>query len=209
MPLPDWARAHGPPLFTARIRSRPDDFEVTEVLGWELSGDGEHDYLWVEKTGANTEWDARQLARHADVPAKDIGYAGLKDRHAVTRQWFSVRRPTGAGTDWAALAVDGVTLPLFGALMTVPFNIASYALLTLMIAQVSGLQPGEFIHTFGDAHIYNNHLEQIHLQLSRDPRPLPTMKLNPEVTDLFAFRYEDFTLENYDPHPHIKGAVAA
>ena len=90
----------------------------------------------------------------------------------------------------------------------VPFNIASYALLTLMIAQVSGLQPGEFIHTFGDAHIYNNHLEQIHLQLSRDLRPLPTMKLNPEVTDLFDFRYEDFTLENYDPHPHIKGVVA-
>jgi thymidylate synthase len=90
----------------------------------------------------------------------------------------------------------------------VPFNIASYALLTLMVAQVSGLKPGEFIHTFGDAHIYNNHLEQIHLQLSRDLRPLPTMKLNPEVTDLFAFRFEDFTLENYDPHPHIKGVVA-
>ncbi|UCE69699.1 MAG: thymidylate synthase [Flavobacteriaceae bacterium] len=90
----------------------------------------------------------------------------------------------------------------------VPFNIASYALLTLMIAQVCGLQAGEFIHTFGDAHIYNNHLEQIHLQLSREPRSLPTMKLNPEVKDLFAFRFEDFTLENYDPHPHIKGAVA-
>jgi thymidylate synthase len=90
----------------------------------------------------------------------------------------------------------------------VPFNIASYALFTLMIAQVCGLQPGEFIHTFGDAHIYNNHLEQIHLQLSRDPRPLPTMKLNPQVTDLFAFRFEDFTLENYNPHPHIKGVVA-
>jgi thymidylate synthase len=90
----------------------------------------------------------------------------------------------------------------------VPFNIASYALLTLMVAQVSGLEPGEFIHTFGDAHIYNNHLEQIHLQLSREPRPLPTMTLNPGVTDLFDFRFEDFTLENYDPHPHIKGKVA-
>ena len=90
----------------------------------------------------------------------------------------------------------------------VPFNIASYALLTLMMAQVCNLQPGEFIHTFGDAHIYNNHREQIQLQLSREPRPLPTMELNPEVTDLFAFRYEDFTLHNYDPHPLIRGAVA-
>ena len=90
----------------------------------------------------------------------------------------------------------------------VPFNIASYALLTLMIAQVCDLQPGEFIHTFGDAHIYNNHMEQIELQLSREPRPLPTMRLNPVVKDLFAFRFEDFTLENYDPYPHIKGEVA-
>jgi len=90
----------------------------------------------------------------------------------------------------------------------VPFNIASYALLTMMIAQVAGLQPGDFIHTFGDAHIYNNHMEQLELQLSREPRPLPTMKINPEVTNIFDFKFEDFTLENYDPHPHIKGAVA-
>lgn len=90
----------------------------------------------------------------------------------------------------------------------VPFNIASYALLTMMIAQVCDLQPGDFIHTFGDAHIYNNHFEQLELQLSREPRPLPTMKINPNVKDIFAFTYEDFTLEGYDPHPHIKGAVA-
>lgn len=90
----------------------------------------------------------------------------------------------------------------------VPFNIASYALLTLMIAQVVDLKPGEFIHTLGDAHIYLNHLEQVNLQLSRAPRPLPTMRLNPEVRDLFAFRYEDFTLEGYDPHPAIKAPVA-
>ena len=90
----------------------------------------------------------------------------------------------------------------------VPFNIASYALLTLMVAQVSGLKPGVFVHSFGDTHLYLNHLEQARLQLARSPRPLPTLRLNPAVKDLFAFRYEDFTLEGYEPHPHIKAAVA-
>lgn len=90
----------------------------------------------------------------------------------------------------------------------VPFNIASYALLTMMVAQVCGLQPGEFIHTFGDVHIYLNHLEQVKTQLSRTPRKLPVMKLNLEVTDLFKFRYEDFILEGYDPWPAIKGEVS-
>ena len=90
----------------------------------------------------------------------------------------------------------------------VPFNIASYALLLLMTAQVTGLRPGEFIHTLGDAHIYLNHLDQVRLQLTRSPRPLPRMWLNPGVGDLFAFRYEDFRLEGYDPHPHIAGVVA-
>ncbi|MCF8319325.1 MAG: thymidylate synthase [Sphingobacteriaceae bacterium] len=90
----------------------------------------------------------------------------------------------------------------------VPFNIASYALLTMMVAQVCGLQAGDFVHTLGDAHLYNNHLEQTHLQLSREPRPLPSMKLNPNISDIFDFTFEDFTLENYDPHPHIKAPVA-
>ena len=90
----------------------------------------------------------------------------------------------------------------------VPFNIASYSLLTLMMAQVCGLKPGDFVHTFGDAHLYSNHIEQAHLQLSRTPRPLPLMKINPEVKDIFDFTYEDFILENYDPHPHIKAQVA-
>ena len=90
----------------------------------------------------------------------------------------------------------------------VPFNIASYALLTMMMAQVCGLQYGDFIHTFGDAHIYNNHFDQVKLQLTREPRPLPTMKINPEVKDIFDFKFDDFELENYDPWPHIKGIVA-
>ena len=90
----------------------------------------------------------------------------------------------------------------------VPFNIASYALLTMMVAQVTGLQPGEFIHTFGDAHLYLNHLEQTRLQLSRELRPLPTMWINPEVRSIFDFKFDDFRLDNYDPHPHIAAPVA-
>jgi thymidylate synthase len=90
----------------------------------------------------------------------------------------------------------------------VPFNIASYSLLTLMVAQVTGLTPGDFVHTFGDAHLYTNHLEQARLQLSREPRPLPGIRLNPEVDSLFAFRYEDFALVGYEPHPHIAAPVA-
>ena len=90
----------------------------------------------------------------------------------------------------------------------VPFNIASYALLTMMVAQVCGLKLGDFVHTLGDAHIYTNHMEQVHEQLSRDTRLLPQMKINPSVMDIFSFKFEDFTLENYDPHPAIKGVVA-
>jgi len=90
----------------------------------------------------------------------------------------------------------------------VPFNIASYALLTMMVAQVTGLEPGEFIHTFGDAHLYSNHLEQARTQLARDPRPLPAMRINPDVKSMFEFRFGDFTLENYDPHPSIKAPIA-
>jgi thymidylate synthase len=90
----------------------------------------------------------------------------------------------------------------------VPFNIASYALLTMMVAQVCDLVPGEFVHTFGDLHLYENHLEQAQLQLSRAPRPLPTMRINPAVRDIFQFKYEDFTLEDYDPHPAIKAPIA-
>ena len=106
--LPEWARAHGAPLFTATIRKRPSDFIVVENLGFEPSGSGEHDYLWVEKTATNTEWVARQLARHAGVRPADVGYAGMKDRHAITRQWFSV--PRRGSADWPALSADGITI---------------------------------------------------------------------------------------------------
>lgn len=90
----------------------------------------------------------------------------------------------------------------------VPFNIASYALLTLMMAQVTGYKPGDFVHTFGDAHIYLNHIEQVRLQLTREPRPLPVMNINPDVRDIFSFRYDDFSLIGYDPHPAIKGEIS-
>ncbi len=90
----------------------------------------------------------------------------------------------------------------------VPFNIASYALLTMMMAQATGLEPGEFVHTLGDAHIYLNHIEQVKLQLTREPFPLPEMLLNPEIKNILDFKYEDFTLQNYQAHPHIKGQIA-
>jgi tRNA pseudouridine13 synthase len=115
MSLPDWARAYASvpldgraPLFAATIRTTPDEFDVTEELGFELSGEGEHDYLYVEKTGANTEWVGRQLAQFAAVPAKDVGYSGLKDRHAVTRQWFSV--PRWNVPAWDEVEIEGVSI---------------------------------------------------------------------------------------------------
>ena len=106
--LPDWSRAHGAPLFAAQLRYRPEDFQVTEELGWDLSDDGEHDYLFIEKIGANTQWVAKQLAQYAQVPVKDIGFAGLKDRHAITRQWISV--PRWNSPDWSGCNVEGVEI---------------------------------------------------------------------------------------------------
>ncbi len=105
---PDWARAHGPALFSAVIRSKPSEFDVTEELGFEFSADGEHDYLFVEKTNANTEWVSRQLAAHAAVASKYVGYAGLKDRYSISRQWFSI--PRWNAPDWTQFAADGVRL---------------------------------------------------------------------------------------------------
>ena len=108
--LPDWPRAHGIPLFQGLIKQSPSDFKVDEIIDIDLSDDGEHDWLRICKTNANTGWVARGLAEHAGVPIRDVGYAGLKDRHAVTTQWFSIRRPGKAGTDWNSLAMDGVSV---------------------------------------------------------------------------------------------------
>lgn len=108
MSLPDWDRAYGLPLYSAIIRSKPADFDVTEELGFESDGNGEHDYLYVEKTSTNTEWLARQLAATAELPAKDVGYSGLKDRHAITRQWFSV--PRWNSPDWSSVDIEGVSI---------------------------------------------------------------------------------------------------
>ncbi len=106
--ISEWARAHGPGLFSASIRLHPSDFVVIESCAIEFSGDGEHDYLWIEKTGANTHWVAGCLAKHSGSPLRDVGYAGLKDRHAVTRQWFSVRR--ASPVDWNAFTAEGVVI---------------------------------------------------------------------------------------------------
>ena len=107
-PLPRWSRAHGEPIFSGAIRQENPDFQVIEQLGWEPEGDGEHDYLWLEKIGANTEWVARQLAAYAGVPTKDVGYSGLKDRHAITYQWFSV--PRWHAPQWDSVDIEGVRL---------------------------------------------------------------------------------------------------
>ncbi len=108
--LPDWSRAHGGPILGGRIRQSAEDFVVTEVLGFEPDGDGEHDFLWIEKQNTNTLWLAQQLADHARIAARDVGFAGMKDRHAITRQWFSVRRPGGTPANWSALEVEGATI---------------------------------------------------------------------------------------------------
>jgi len=135
------------------------------------------------------------------------GKAALPPCHAFFQFYVSPPLP-GAGEN----AKPRLSLQLYqrsaDIFLGVPFNIASYALFTMMIAQVCDYEPGDFIHTFGDAHIYNNHIEQVELQLSREFRTLPVMKINPEIKDIFSFKFEDFSLENYDPHSHIKGKVA-
>lgn len=225
--------AEGFPLLTTKklhLRS------IIHELLWFLKGETNIAYLKENKVSIWDEWadehgDLGPVYGHQwrHWPARDGGeidqiaqlIEGLKKnpdsrRHIVTA--------------WNPSDVDRMALPPCHALfqfyvangklscqlyqrsadifLGVPFNIASYALLTLMVAQVVGLKPGDFVHTLGDAHLYSNHLEQARLQLTRELRPLPTMRLNSEVKDIFDFRFEDFTLEGYDPHPHIAAPVA-
>lgn len=132
------------------------------------------------------------------------GKAALPPCHAFFQFYVSPAKQEG-GNPCLSLQLYQRSADIF---LGVPFNIASYALLTMMMAQVCGYDYGDFVHTFGDAHIYQNHMDQVKLQISREPRPLPIMKVNPEVKDILNFDYDDFTLENYNPHPHIKGKVS-
>ena len=225
--------ADGFPLLTTKKMHLKS---VVHELLWFLSGDTNIRYLkdngvriWDEWADANGDLGPVYGAQWRSWPAADGG--SIDQIKQVVDQ--IKRKPDSRRlivTAWNPADVDKQALPpchcLFqfyvvdgklscqlyqrsgDVFLGVPFNIASYALLTMMMAQVTGLQPGEFIHTFGDVHLYANHVEQARLQLSREPRALPKMKLNPDVHSIFDFVYDDFVLENYDPHPHIKAAVA-
>lgn len=148
--------------------------------------------------------DSRRIIVSAWNPA-DIPDMALAPCHCLFQFYVSGPVEGGQGERKLSCQLYQRSADIF---LGVPFNIASYALLTMMMAQVTGLKPGDFVHTFGDAHLYLNHLEQADLQLSRTPRPLPVMHINPAVTSIFDFKFDDFTLTGYDPHPHIKADVA-
>jgi len=228
-----FALAPGFPLLTTKKIHLPS---VIYELLWFLRGDTNVRYLnehgvtiWDEWADERGELGPVYGKQWRSWPAPDGGSIDqLANVVAEIRRNPNSRRLIV--TAWNPAEIEGMALPpchcLFqfnvanGALscqlyqrsadvfLGVPFNIASYALLTAAVAQVTGLKPGTFIHSIGDAHLYLNHLEQARLQLTRQPRPLPTLRMNPAAKDLFALRYEDFVLEGYDPHPHIKAAVA-
>ncbi|AUN96342.1 thymidylate synthase [Pseudazoarcus pumilus] len=225
--------AQGFPLLTTKkLHTR----SIIHELLWFLRGDTNIAYLkengvsiwdeWADADGELGPVYGKQWRRWATADGRSIDQIarlidGLKNNPDSRRHIVSA---------WNPGEIDGMALPPCHALfqfhvaggrlscqlyqrsadifLGVPFNIASYALLTMMVAQVCGYRPGDFVWTGGDCHLYSNHVDQAREQLSRTPRTLPTMKINPEVTDLFAFRFEDFTLEGYDPHPHIKAPVA-
>ena len=225
--------AAGFPMLTTK--KLPLKSIVYELL-WFLKGDTNVKYLkdhgvsiWDEWADANgdlgpvygSQWrswpapDGRQIDQISDV----IGMIKRNpdSRRLIVTAWNPGENERMALTPCHCLfqfyVADGaLSCQLYqrsaDVFLGVPFNIASYALLTMMVAQVTNLKPGDFVHSLGDAHLYSNHLEQARLQLTRPTRPLPTMKINPEVKDIFSFVYEDFALEGYDPHPHIKAEVA-
>ena len=225
--------AQGFPLLTTkRLHLR----SILHELLWFLAGDTNVRYLhengvtiWDEWADADGELGPIYGAQWRSWPTPDGGHVDQISRvvEQIRTNPDSRRHIVSA---WNVADLDGMALPPCHALfqfwvaegrlscqlyqrsadvfLGVPFNIASYALLTLMVAQVCGLQPGDFVHTLGDAHLYLNHLDQTRLQLTREPRPLPTMTVNPERKSLFDFRYEDFTLSGYDPHPAIKAPIA-
>ena len=175
-----------------------------------------YELLWFLRGETNVKWLQERGVSIWDEWADDKGELGP----VYGYQWRHWRTPDGREIDQIKAVIESLKKKpdsrrhIVSAwnpadvFLGVPFNIASYALLTLMMAHVTGLKPGEFIHTFGDAHLYLNHLDQADLQLTRAPRPLPQMKLSSEVKSIFQFRFEDFTLAGYDPHPHIKAEVA-
>jgi thymidylate synthase len=182
----DWADARGDlgPVYGRQWRS------------WPARDGGSIDQIANVVSAIRKNPDSRRLIVTAWNPA-DVGKMALPPCHCLFQFYVARGRLSCQLYQRSADVFLGV-----------PFNIASYALLTLMVAQVTDLMPGEFIHTFGDAHLYLNHIEQARLQLSRPPRQLPVMRLNPAARDIFAFAYGDFTLEGYEPHPHIKAEVA-
>jgi len=182
----EWADAHGDlgPVYGRQWRS------------WPAPDGGAIDQIADVVAAIRRNPDSRRLIVTAWNPA-DVDRMALPPCHCLFQFYVANGRLSCQLYQRSADVFLGV-----------PFNTASYALLTMMVAQVCRLAPGEFIHTFGDAHLYLNHLDQARLQLTRVPRPLPAMRINPEVTDIFAFRFEDFVLEGYDAHPHIKAEVA-
>ena len=200
----EWADENGNlgPVYGHQWRNW-DDREIDQIT----------ELIEMLKTNPNSRrmlisaWNPRVLPDTSKSFADNVaeGKVALPPCHAFFQFYVSPPTPEGGGKPKLSCQLYQRSADIF---LGVPFNIASYALLTMMIAHVVDMEPGDFVHTFGDAHIYNNHMEQLELQLTREPRPLPKMILNPEVKNIFDFKFEDFTLENYDPHPHIKGVVA-
>jgi len=221
-----------PVLTTKKLHLR----SIIHELLWFLKGETNIEYLQQNKVSIWDDWadETGNLGPIYGYQWRKWPSGGDRQVDQISQVLTSIRENPDSRrhivSAWNVGALDQMALPpchvLFqfyvnnGALscqlyqrsadifLGVPFNIASYSLLLMMMAQITGLKTGEFIHTFGDAHIYLNHIEQVKLQLTRDPRPLPQMKINPDIKDLLDFRFEDFELINYDPHPHIRGEIS-